>query len=864
MALTAKKVYAILKRQISDMEAKLNSPVRYRGTVATADLLPLNPDIGDMYNIESKSIYGEAGMNVAWNGVVWDTMGAPIDMSLYFTKEEADAVIQRLVTEYFEKNPVKPGATAEQAQQIEQNKTDIGSLKTETGSLKGDLDKVTENIGYRYIDVGLRNGTPQNSGNVNAVCLENNIPIEFGTIIELKTDRPNTEGYTYYYGNYMFDANNAYLTEVSYPDGAYRMCVPSKAYKNINFVIVERNENGDYNPLRITDFDGYSVWIKVIYENNVESLRESTNHVVPILRNGSINNPGNENAVGMLMVSPINSERRMSIEYLGEMESGYYLTWAVHFYRSSAKGKRTDDAFSDMITSYDIVGDADNKLLDLEPLFRYSVLANAEYFAVAVFMRDKSDTFIPLRVKDANVAIKVNYFNDVGVANLRKELMTITPKESFCYLSDGGKFTFRSMPRFGKSTGRCAFRTSSEFVFSFANHETTSTSFNTLISQIGENDTLVDDNGVSWVYLRAGYALVFDVTEKVYKTVQIVGASKLAENHVPILMAWSGQFVGGLLYSKVMDEMYALPNTLFNSYNLHYDIDVMAKATEFAEVVSDNADSESFLFFTDPHTYGQNYNVQDAEYLQTVIQKYFNSTPTNFVISGGDWLTSGDRSSDAKFKLGLIQASMENMVKTYYPMLGNHDTNYQGVETLSNGALTNLWFSKWGKNYYSFEGANTKFYVFDSQTDYASSMTEYFWEQIAWFAKALESETRKHIAIGIHIWDNGGSLPPLASWIETIITGYNNKDVMEINGVTYNFSNVDGHIEFVIAGHVHRDEHFVVNDSVPVILTTNAWKNSSVCFDLIFADYTARTVDCIRVGLGNNRKFSLDTGTLIN
>ena len=148
MALTAKKVYAILKRQISDMESKLNSPVRYRGTVATADLLPLNPDIGDMYNIESKSIYGEAGMNVAWNGVVWDTMGAPIDMSLYLTKEEAETVMQRLVTEYFEKNPVKPGATAEQAQQIEQNKTDIASLKTETGSLKEDLDDIQEIFNY--------------------------------------------------------------------------------------------------------------------------------------------------------------------------------------------------------------------------------------------------------------------------------------------------------------------------------------------------------------------------------------------------------------------------------------------------------------------------------------------------------------------------------------------------------------------------------------------------------------------------------------------------------------------------------------------------------------------------------------------
>ena len=108
MALTAKKVYAILKRQISDMEAKLNSPVRYRGTVATADLLPLNPDIGDMYNIESKSVYGEAGMNVAWNGVVWDTMGAPIDMSLYFTKEEAEE-LQQPKGNYPTKEEVKEG-----------------------------------------------------------------------------------------------------------------------------------------------------------------------------------------------------------------------------------------------------------------------------------------------------------------------------------------------------------------------------------------------------------------------------------------------------------------------------------------------------------------------------------------------------------------------------------------------------------------------------------------------------------------------------------------------------------------------------------------------------------------------------------
>lgn len=47
--------------------------------------------------------------------------------------------IKNAVNEYLEKNPVKPGATTEQARQIEQNKTDVASLKKETGSLKTDI-----------------------------------------------------------------------------------------------------------------------------------------------------------------------------------------------------------------------------------------------------------------------------------------------------------------------------------------------------------------------------------------------------------------------------------------------------------------------------------------------------------------------------------------------------------------------------------------------------------------------------------------------------------------------------------------------------------------------------------------------------
>lgn len=54
--------------------------------------------------------------------------------------------IKAAVNEYLEKNPAKPGATAEQAHQIEQNKTDVASLKEEIGSLKEGTNSLKEDL----------------------------------------------------------------------------------------------------------------------------------------------------------------------------------------------------------------------------------------------------------------------------------------------------------------------------------------------------------------------------------------------------------------------------------------------------------------------------------------------------------------------------------------------------------------------------------------------------------------------------------------------------------------------------------------------------------------------------------------------
>lgn len=54
--------------------------------------------------------------------------------------------IKNAVNEYLEKNPVKPGATTEQAAQIEQNKTDIGSLKEELGEKETTLTDIQKKM----------------------------------------------------------------------------------------------------------------------------------------------------------------------------------------------------------------------------------------------------------------------------------------------------------------------------------------------------------------------------------------------------------------------------------------------------------------------------------------------------------------------------------------------------------------------------------------------------------------------------------------------------------------------------------------------------------------------------------------------
>ena len=63
-------------------KSEITNMYKYCGSAASADKLPTTGQrVGDVYNIETASKYGGAGMNVAWNGSAWDPLGEIFSIS---------------------------------------------------------------------------------------------------------------------------------------------------------------------------------------------------------------------------------------------------------------------------------------------------------------------------------------------------------------------------------------------------------------------------------------------------------------------------------------------------------------------------------------------------------------------------------------------------------------------------------------------------------------------------------------------------------------------------------------------------------------------------------------------------------------
>lgn len=142
--------------------------------------------------------------------------------------------IKNAVNEYLEKNPVKPGATAEQAQQIEQNKTNIASLKEETSSLKEDLDNILSPNLYNPADA--KENTAISQGDGTEMSFDNwfatgYIPVSKGEVLYFSS---NGEPTPYSTGAF-YDKDKQRVDSFGNPNDNDNIAVTSDGYARFSF-----------------------------------------------------------------------------------------------------------------------------------------------------------------------------------------------------------------------------------------------------------------------------------------------------------------------------------------------------------------------------------------------------------------------------------------------------------------------------------------------------------------------------------------------------------------------------------------------------------------------------------------------------
>ena len=305
-------------------------------------------------------------------------------------------------------------------------------------------------------------------------------------------------------------------------------------------------------------------------------------------------------------------------------------------------------------------------------------------------------------------------------------------------------------------------------------------------------------------------------------------------------------------------------------YVLTKSVDTSAKAAEFSSLfASATGEVSSFLFFTDPHFFHPENNKRNMESSIKYLQRYYEETPTSFVVNGGDMLQSGDTKAQACQKLGYVDKKLRTSFDRYYYVFGNHDNNYQGAaypgnqntnhaDELSTEQVRNLCMRDQKKTYYNFLDNTTRYYVFDTGIDWdAASMSDFRWEQVDWFANELISKDDAHNAIIAHQYFYTGMTPnTLADKLLQVAQAYNNKTSITLNGKPYDFSNTKGTVHYYLAGHSHEDRVEPAQNGIPcVVLTRNAYASgwSEPTFDLVLADYAANKLHLVRIGTGENR-----------
>lgn len=357
-------------------------------------------------------------------------------------------------------------------------------------------------------------------------------------------------------------------------------------------------------------------------------------------------------------------------------------------------------------------------------------------------------------------------------------------------------------------------------------------------------------------------------------------------NKKPLLLfAWCLLFIGSCDSIDFEIIPFSSPRTVSpikenesldnNQDNKIIDEALMPYCDSFMNRYNSIKEKEAFLFFSDPHLMARDNSF--GEYHQLYFNSSFesmrfiyNALPFEFCLCGGDWLNNKDFQETAMWKLLYADSKMQAWFPPYYKMLGNHDTNYQGVVSESDDSrgdlpydfIDSVYFKKTGGSYYTIKGKHTLFVILDTGIDWETDIKDYRRQQIDWLSRLLYANKEQHVVIGMHMFFYGkveNNTPfPMSREIMRLCSAFNHRESYTFETSSYDYSMAQGKVHFIICGHNHVDFEYHEGD-IPCVGITKFISNNQPTYDLCLIDYDLGYLYMIRVGEGKNRQvaFSL-------
>jgi len=398
----------------SDTNYEKLNVVTYQGSsycakTSVQGVLPTDTDYWDL--LAEKGDKGDPG-DTPVKGVDYYTVADKLELENSLTQDVKDEVSLQtasLETEIAVERAridniasLEEGSTTGDAELID-IRTDIDSVTHNSAgdAVRSQASKLTTNLNYANKGLVLfeknyfapshlqTNGIVINTGNNKRRCASDHI-FKFDYPITIKIDDAFKIGLVYYAA----DETTVTGNESSV---AYEKTIPA----NTRFKIEMFRATEDFSEIANVDtFVEAAPFTSNFASDLIENFSEI--FIVPEIRNGSMANTGNANAISPKLVLPTNGAKQVMVKVDFDVDEGHSLLWVVRTFSSYGQASSSS---TNMLHSWDHYKVAKDNYCVID-------VSLASGFCFSLFEKDENGDYVPHRVENDHKVFKI--FSDFG------------------------------------------------------------------------------------------------------------------------------------------------------------------------------------------------------------------------------------------------------------------------------------------------------------------------------------------------------------------------------------------------------------------------------------------------------------------